>query len=370
MGIKIKKLFAAKPKEDKTPEDKVTKEMTDALSARSTMFKGRPKDIDTCAWYVRTVTPEEFCFKTASDLELPEIFGERAFEYAATWVEHYYYELVQECRSRNKLGLVKMLYHWYIAQFTIDYLNDVFPLTSEQYLESSGLVPLPENGLQVNSRVKYPCMIEAIKMRKVRALLVASREQMKLHEAALGVLPDHQATKIREALDGFYKTVVKQFGLSQKELFDSMNLKDYYAFRTLNAGGEMGFIRQTFVFSLVDPTAPVGTEEFEELGRMVGRNIALINDVYGLKKDILTGDVNIILKHQHENKCSLDDSIKWGTDEIVKTVRFIEYYYAKYPHTVETKYNVAMGCVSGNHGAHATCKRFELPQGYKWPESL
>ena len=148
----------------------------------------------------------------------------------------------------------------------------------------------------------------------------------------------------------------------------------------------MGFLRQTFLFSLLDPKAPVGDTETElaELGHIVGYNIALINDLYGLKKDILTGDVNILLKHHHSitrkaaqpemdltaSLESLSESIQWAMEEIKKTVRYIEDYYSTHPNSLVTKCNIAMGCVSGNHGAHATCKRFELPEGFEWPQSL
>ena len=55
---------------------------------------------------------------------------------------------------------------------------------------------------------------------------------------------------------------------------------------------------------------------------VVGANIALINDLYGLRKDVLTSDVNIILKHQAEKNCSLlEDSVAWAMEEVVERVR-------------------------------------------------
>lgn len=403
--------------------DKSTMATTNALAAKSTIFTERPSDVDKCPWYVNTVKPETFVFPTPTSIGLPRIFRERALEYASTWVEHYYYELIQASRkeqyqiSSSSLkdlcgtDIIKMLYHWYIAQFTIDYLNDVYPLTSHEYLASSGLVAdLPKGEKRLPSQAKQKtwknyflltrstnAMVNMLKQHKAKTMLLACREQMNFHEAVLvKISKGHPeiSKQIRTALKGFYDTVVTQFQHSQDTLFEDMTLAEYYDFRTLNAGGTMGFLRQAYLFQLVDTTdAPLGEyEQLQELSMVVGRNIALVNDLYGLQKDILTGDVNIILKHHHkqqQKQQEKDDisskvgsrssntrandmaaSVQWAVDEIVETVRYIENYNARYPHNLETKYNIAMGCVSGNHGAHSTCERYELPPGFEWPESI
>ena len=164
-------------------------------------------------------------------------------------------------------------------------------------------------------------------------------------------------------------------------------MADYMDYRIINAGGLMGFVRQTYLISLLDDhksnsTFP-STKEMQHVAHLVGKNIALINDLYGLRKDQLSGEPNIILlKHARktgnsnsssklndDSMSSLEPSISWAFEEIKQTVRDITLYYEEHPDSLITKYDIALSCVSGNHGFHESSKLYELPEGFSWTET-
>jgi len=341
----------------------------DALAVQnSTMFKEPSRKELPSWWPINTVLPQDFTFTSLAKAELPEILGKQSFEYTSSWIEHYYYVLVREAQKQGRLDIIKILYHWYGAQFVIDYLADRYPLSIRQYLEASDL--LHEPSFQDRSAFGSQCL-EDISTGKIRMVLQACSKVMeKYHEM---IQPLETLDGINSACNGFYETVVQQleYGMTtsgQKSLFDSMTLEDYYNFRSRNAGGEMGFLRQTFLMTLLDPKASFNndTAKLRELAREVGKNVAIVNDLYGLEKDRATGDVNVLLKYEHDNRCTSEETMEWGKEELYRTVQWVQEYRKEYPNTLESKHGIAMACIAGNHGTHDTSNRFRLPEGFSW----
>lgn len=244
-----------------------------------------------------------------------------------------------------------MLYHWYVAQFTLDYLNDAQPLSSEQFLAASNVLTDTRSWNTLNDQARSICM--------------GCRTLMVMHDEALNALPASVSVPIFSALDDFYSSVAKQCTMQNDGVeLESMTLHEYMEYRTLNAGGLMGFVRQIRLLSLFDPDCPVG--DLDTISRLVGLNVALMNDLYGVKKDALSGEPNIVLKHAREMQCDVKESVAWAAECIQETVKDVECYYKLYPNCICTKYNVAMSCISGNHGFHESSKRYQLPDGFSW----
>lgn len=336
--------------------------MVDALAAKETMFKAGNESV-RCLWPIKIVAKEDFSL-TKEDIGMGATdnrLGERSFEYGASWVEHYYAKLIEECKQQNRMDLVVMLYRWYVAQFSLDYLNDVATLSKEQFLEASNVLS-PQKGAT------------ALSEHSARQACQACLKLMQNHDETLYALPAVTSHKISTALNDFYMVVAQQCEAEQGETtdpLDSMSLTDYMDYRTTNAGGLMGFVRQTHLFSLLDRKATFPSpREMDEIAYLVGKNIALINDLYGLRKDQVSGEPNILLKHSREYNAgghgSLQKSIVWAVEEIKQTVRDVVFYYELHPNSLVTKYNIALGCISGNHGFHECSKRYELPDGFSW----
>ena len=93
-----------------------------------------------CPWPVKIVNKSDFTL-TKQDIGMMDCrCGELSFEYGASWVEHYYANLITVCKEQDRIDLVVMLYRWYVAQFSLDYLNDKSPLSKEQFLEASNVL--------------------------------------------------------------------------------------------------------------------------------------------------------------------------------------------------------------------------------------
>ena len=333
--------------------------MVDALSAKDTMFK-KGSHV-ACPWPIKIVPQSDFSL-SKEDICMTKNLGDRSFEYGASWVEHYYSNLVAACREQDRMELVVMLYRWYVAQFSLDYLNDVDTLSKGQFLEASNVLNPPEGALSLREH-------------RASAALQACLQLMQDHDETLYSLPAVTAHKISSALNDFYMVVAQQCEAEQGQSEDplkSMSLADYMDYRTTNAGGLMGFVRQTYLFSLLDKDSKFPTPgEMDSVAYLVGKNIALINDLYGLRKDQVSGEPNILLKHAREmgdknHHGSLQPSIAWALEEIKQTVRDVVLYYDSNPDSLITKHNIALGCISGNHGFHECSKRYELPEGFSW----
>lgn len=328
--------------------------MVDALAAKDTMFKPTIHTSTklSCPWPINIVTPSNFTFTTPESISTPPELPQRSFEYGASWVEHYYARLIVECKKHNRMDLVLMLYRWYIAQFTIDYLNDIQPLSSEQFLAASNVLFETTSLNELSDKARGICM--------------ACRELMKLHDDTLKALSVNVSKNISFALGDFYSSVAKQCSLQvdEKQNLDSMTLQEYMEYRTLNAGGLMGFVRQVHLLSLLDPQCPIG--EMETISMLVGLNIALMNDLYGVKKDLNSGEPNIILKHSWEMQCDIQESVAWAATRIKGTVMNVQLYNKLHPNCISLNYDIAMNCISGNHGFHESSKRYELPAGFSW----
>ena len=370
--------------DDYSEHSEVEVAMIDALAAKETMFKvveGNNNELSCSPYWPMTIIhkanfslSKEDVVMTGDDNKL----GERSFEYGASWVEHYYTSLITLCKEQDRMELVKMLYNWYIAQFSVDYINDVAAVSKEQFLETSNLLK-PRNDNTCTALHKH----------RFSEQLEECRDLMKEHDKMLYSLPTKTAQKIFEALNDFYMAVAQQCDAQQKgqmieddDPLNSMSMADYMNYRTINAGGLMGFVRQTYLISLLNDksnsTFP-STNEMQHVSYLVGKNIALINDLYGLRKDQVSGEPNIILpKHARKtgnsssklnDSMSLEPSIAWAFEEIKQTVRDITLYYEEHPDSLITKYDIALSCVSGNHGFHESSKRYELPEGFSWTET-
>lgn len=336
--------------------------MVDALAAKDTMFKAGNSLV--CPWPVKIVSKNDFAL-TKTDIGMTDKLGDRSFEYGASWVEHYYSNFVSLCQEQNRMELVVMLYRWYVAQFSLDYLNDVDPLSKEQFLEASNVLS-PQKGAR------------SLSQHSASAACRACLKLMQDHDETLYALPAVTSHKISTALNDFYMIVAQQCEAQKgqsKDPLESMSLEEYMDYRTTNAGGLMGFVRQTYLFSLLeqDDNCVFPTPgEMQHVSYLVGKNIALINDLYGLRKDQASGEPNILLKHAKETGSgsgSLQPSVAWALEEIKQTVRDVVFFYEKNPDSLITKHNVALGCISGNHGFHECSKRYELPEGFSWGSS-
>ena len=355
--------FHTEPPSEALEEDA----MVDALAAKETMFKAGNRI--PCPWPIIIVPKQEFSL-TKDDIGMAtdDRLGERSFEYGASWVEHYYSKLIHLCQEKNRMDLIVMLYRWYVAQFSLDYINDVEHLSKEQFLEASNVLS-PQKGAK------------ALSKHKARAACHACLKMMQNHDETMYALPAVTSHKISTALNDFYMVVAQQCEAENGETVDpleSMSLVDYMDYRTINAGGLMGFVRQTHLFAMLDPnTTLLSPQDLDKVAYLVGKNIALINDLYGLRKDQVSGEPNILLKHaksqspihrssgkQHPG--SLQASIAWAVEEIKQTVRDVVFFYELHPGSIVTKYNIALGCISGNHGFHECSKRYELPPGFSW----
>ena len=326
--------------------------MMNALGANDTMFKSASIPI-ACPWPIHIVSASEFAMTSPEAIRMPPELPHRSFEYGASWVEHYYAGLIKECRKQERMDLVVMLYQWYVAQFTLDYLNDVSPLSSEQFLAASNVISSTECLERLSG--------DACKIAK------ACRKLMKMHDDKLDSLPVDISRDISAALQGFYTSVARQ--CNNDADFESMGLQEYMEYRTLNAGGLLGFIRQIRLLSYLDRDCrPVG--EWSVISRLVGLNVALVNDLYGVKKDSISGEPNMILKHASVMQCDLNESVHWAVDCIKDTVTQISIHAELHPGDICTKFNVAMNCVSGNHGFHESSKRYELPRGFSWETNV
>lgn len=390
--------------------ESVKQAMIDALADKETMFKNISvgfnenyynNNRNNCTtsttpfcprWPVTMVRKRDF---SVSKEEIGLIgdkenqLGERSYEYGASWVEHYYCNLVTLCKQQDRMDLVRMLYHWYIAQFSLDYMNDVAMLSKEQYMYASNVLQ-PENS--ADSRKST-----AIQEHRFASQLQACRDLMQEHDNALHSLPTVAANKISGALKDFYEAVAQQCDAQKRDgrfesddhcasaLLDSMSMNEYMDYRTINAGGLMGFVRQTCIIAMLDSTTAnesfvfPPTDRLQRVSHLVGKNVALINDLYGLRKDKLSGEPNIVLKHARETRRSRGNdsegskeatpseaSVSWALEEIGQTVIRVELYCKEHPDCLVAKHNIAMSCISGNHGFHESSKRYELPKGFSW----
>ncbi len=293
--------------------------MLDALGANESMFKTVSKPI-SCPWPIRIVPSSKFSITTPQEIQMPPELPHRSFEYGASWVEHYYASHVKECLNRQRMDLVVMLYQWYVAQFTLDYLNDIYPLSSEQFLAASNVISSTKS---LELLPKDACRITK-----------ACRKLMKLHDDKLNSLSPEYSSDIFSALHDFYSSVARQCNSDTD--FDSLTLHEYMEYRTLNAGGLMGFIRQIKLLSYLHQDIPVG--DLSVISRLVGLNVALINDLYGVKKDRISGEPNMILKHASEMQCGLNESVHWAVDCIKDTVTRISIHSELYQGDVCAKF--------------------------------
>lgn len=115
----------------------------------------------------------------------------------------------------------------------------------------------------------------ALTGRSARVPLGACLKLMQDHDETLYSLPAVTAHKISTALNDFYMVVAQQCeaqkGQSEDPL-NSMSLADYMDYRTTNAGGLMGFVRQTYLFSLLDKESSFPTTgEMNQVSRLVGK---------------------------------------------------------------------------------------------------
>jgi len=359
--------------------------MVDALAAKETMFKvlvegnsnnNNNNKISCCPYWPMTIIQKANFSLSKEDIGMTcnNKLGDRSFEYGSSWVEHYYTNLIMLCKEQDRMELVRMLYHWYIAQFSVDYISDVVNLSKEQFLETSNVLK-PKNGTTCTALQKH----------RYSEQLEACLNLMKEHDKMLYSLPTKTARKISETLNDFYMAVAQQCDAQTGQIEDdslySMTMADYIDYRTINAGGLMGFVRQIYLISLLDKSSSIfpSTGEIRYVSYLVGKNIALINDLYGLRKDQLSGEPNIILKHVREtgrssnselDSLSLEPSISWAYEEIKQTVRDVTSYYEEHPDCLLTKYDIALNCISGNHGFHESSKRYELPEGFSWTEKV
>ena len=148
--------------------------MMNALGANDTMFKSASIPI-ACPWPIHIVPASGFAMTSPEAIRMPPELPHRSFEYGASWVEHYYAGLIKECRKQERMDLVVMLYQWYVAQFTLDYLNDITPLSSEQFLAASNVVSSSECLERLSG--------DACRITK------ACRKLMKMHDDKLDSLP-------------------------------------------------------------------------------------------------------------------------------------------------------------------------------------
>jgi len=257
-------------------------------------------------------------------------------------------------------------------------MNDVAILSKERYLETSNV-----SNLKIGTASN-----KALLNHSFCTQLQACRYLMEEHDKALSLLPTVAGQKISEALHDFYMAVARQCDAQTRvgriegheDPLGSMSMADYMDYRTINAGGLMGFLRQTYLISLLDTSSSFtfpSSEEIEHVSYLVGKNVALVNDLYGLRKDRFSGEPNIILKYARERGCSDSSSnelgsflsgpsISWALEVIKRTVRDIESYYEDHPDCLVTKHGIAFGCISGNYGFHDSSKRYELPVGFSW----
>lgn len=86
-------------------------------------------------------------------------------------------------------------------------------------------------------------------------------------------------------------------------------------------------------------------------------------------KDQISGEPNIIIKHQAYHKCTtLQESLEWAGLLIDEMTYKILLYNKEHSDTIVAKLNVAMVCISGNLGFHESSTRYKLPDGFVWPK--
>ena len=327
------------------------------LTKQDSSFKqASESNYDSCMWPTFIVHPNNFTL-SGEDIDLPLKYFERSFEYASLWVEHYYRPLILECKRFDKLDIIQALYQWYTAQFTFDYIKENHNLTIEQFQYASYL-SLDETFLKDLDP-------------NIRCILEDCHILMKMYTTTMSdLLPFELYMKIKTGTDSFFKTSVDQIRASSKiDDFDKMTIDEYVYNRAINAGGVFGFVEQCRLLNWFNPEEYLLEEQIlTSFSHHVGLHVALVNDIYGLERDIKTGDLNIILKYELDMNCSRETALEWATKQLQSCVLEIESVCDRRKHSTPKIFNVAMDCIAGNHGAHEISKRYRLPPGFSWPE--
>mmetsp|Transcript_9059 Transcript_9059/g.12852 ORF Transcript_9059/g.12852 Transcript_9059/m.12852 type:complete len:192 (+) Transcript_9059:2-577(+) len=187
----------------------------------------------------------------------------------------------------------------------------------------------------------------------------------------MNCLPPELYRKVKDGTDGFFRTSLEQMTASSDNDHhrSDMSVDEYLHHRAINAGGVFGFVEQCHILQWLHPNEKQLDEQLLlDLSSNVGLHVALANDIYGLERDEKTGDLNIVLKYEKTRGCSRDEALYWAVKHMQKSYLDIRSICSEHPDTIPAKFQVALDCIGGNHGAHEICKRYRLPGEFSWPE--
>mmetsp|Transcript_22377 Transcript_22377/g.48159 ORF Transcript_22377/g.48159 Transcript_22377/m.48159 type:complete len:427 (-) Transcript_22377:1260-2540(-) len=333
-------------------------ERGNVLAAEESMFKPPSTDSDRCTWPVLTVDPCAFTFQDGRDIHLPNAISLRSFEYGSSWVEHYYQPLIRECKEQNRLGIIRALYQWYTAQFTLDYLQEQTFISKEVFLYSS----YQHDDKSCFDGAGGTCEEVKELIEGCRSLMVDYTNTMKAE------LPSYLLAKIQEGTATFYRSSVEQ--ITGACLEENMSLEEYVRFRAVNAGGMFGFVEQCHLLQWLHPRHEGASHHvLKAFADNVGMHVALLNDLYGLDRDAETGDLNIVLRYASEKDCGVGEAVRWAVERLQRCASNVRAICDEHPNSIPSEFDVGIECVAGNHGFHEVSKRYKLPDGFIWPDS-